>query len=77
MLRACYGDAEDAAAAKRTSEDAHPLGRVATPQDVAALVVWLASDEARFVTGPCWAVDGGLTAGAGWELPPVARDIPR
>lgn len=77
MLRAFYGDAGDVVSARRTSEDAHSLGRVVTPQDVAALVVWLVSDEARYITGQCWAVDGGLTTGAGWELPPVARDIPR
>lgn len=38
-----------------------PLGRVATPEDVAAAVVYLASDAASFVTGTVLAVDGGLT----------------
>lgn len=37
-----------------------PLGRANTPQDVAALAVFLASDGARNVTGQCWHVDGGL-----------------
>jgi len=39
----------------------HPAGRVGTPEDVANLVVWLAGDEARFVTGAEIVVDGGMT----------------
>jgi NAD(P)-dependent dehydrogenase (short-subunit alcohol dehydrogenase family) len=39
-----------------------PLGRLATPEDVAAAFVYLASDEAAFVNGVAFPVDGGLTA---------------
>jgi len=39
----------------------HALGRVGTPQEVAAAVTWLASDRASFVTGACLNVDGALT----------------
>ena len=38
----------------------HPLGRVGTPEEVANLVLFLASDEAAFCTGGCYRVDGGL-----------------
>ena len=37
----------------------HPLGRTGTPEDVARLIVWLASPEATFVTGQVWTIDGG------------------
>ena len=39
-----------------------PLGRLATPQDVAKAALFLASDEASFITGVSLPVDGGLTA---------------
>jgi meso-butanediol dehydrogenase / (S,S)-butanediol dehydrogenase / diacetyl reductase len=41
----------------------YPLGRIGTPDEVAACVLFLASDEASFVTGATLTVDGGLTSG--------------
>jgi len=37
----------------------HPVGRTGTPQEVAALARWLVSEEASFVTGQIWTIDGG------------------
>ena len=42
--------------------DRHPVGRLGRPEDVASLVLWLASDEASFVSGSLFTIDGGLTA---------------
>ena len=41
---------------------AHPVGRLGETEEVAAVVVWLSSDEASFVTGIAHTVDGGLTS---------------
>ena len=41
---------------------AHPIGRLALPQEIAEAAVWLCSDEASFVTGHAMAVDGGLSS---------------
>ncbi|MCQ4437414.1 SDR family oxidoreductase, partial [Clostridioides difficile] len=43
------------------AEQATPLGRIAEPDDVAALIAFLLSDAARQITGPVVHVDGGLT----------------
>jgi len=45
-----------------------PLGRFGRPDDIADVVVFLASDAARFVTGTIIPVDGGTTAASGWYL---------
>jgi NAD(P)-dependent dehydrogenase (short-subunit alcohol dehydrogenase family) len=42
----------------------HPVGRVGTPEEVAAVVVFLASDESSFVTGESLRVDGGMVVRA-------------
>ncbi|THD82241.1 glucose 1-dehydrogenase [Aliigemmobacter aestuarii] len=58
-LRATSDDLE---AAKAAAGSVHPLGHMGEPDDIAWAVVWLASDEAKFVTGAEIAIDGGYTA---------------
>ena len=52
---------DDPAAARRDFIARQPMGRLATAEEIAGLVVWLASDEAAFVTGQAVAIDGGIT----------------
>lgn len=42
--------------------DVHPMRTYGTPNDIANLVNWLASDEARYASGQLWVIDGGLSA---------------
>jgi len=53
----------DPAAARRTLEALSPMNRMAKMEEVAALVAYLASDEAAFSTGAEYLIDGGSTAG--------------
>ncbi len=47
---------------QRAVRNVHPLRTYGTPEDVANLVNWLASDEARYASGQLWVLDGGLSA---------------
>ena len=58
-LRAISDDLEGAKAA---AGSVHPIGHMGEPDDIAWAVVWLASDEAKFVTGAEIVIDGGYTA---------------
>lgn len=42
--------------------EVHPMRTYGTPDDIANLVNWLASDEARYASGQLWVLDGGLSA---------------
>ncbi len=62
MLNAEFEALGDRAQARADEVATVPLGRLGTPQDIAAVVAFLASDAAGFVSGAAWAVDGGKTA---------------
>ena len=47
---------------KREFDELHPMGRMGTPEDVAALALYLASDDSSWMTGSILTLDGGLTA---------------
>ena len=52
---------EDPVAARAAFVARQPMGRLATAEEIAPLVVYLAADESQFVTGQAYAVDGGIT----------------
>ena len=63
MIRDAWKQFGDETEARRLWASKHPLGRIATPREVANAVLFLASDEASFITGVALPVDGGITAG--------------
>lgn len=58
--------------ARGWGKDAQPVGRMGEPEDIAAAVAWLASDDSEWVTGTSQVVDGGLLAGRPWRKLPRA-----
>jgi NAD(P)-dependent dehydrogenase (short-subunit alcohol dehydrogenase family) len=62
MIKVWVESQDDPATFRRQREQTIPQGRMADPQDVASAVLYLASDEARSVTGASISVDGGYTA---------------
>lgn len=48
----------------RERNEEHPLGRVGRPEEIANLITWLSSDEASYVSGINYIIDGGAWAGA-------------
>ncbi|WP_350333938.1 SDR family NAD(P)-dependent oxidoreductase [Coralliovum pocilloporae] len=47
---------------QKAVRDVHPMRTYGKPEDIANLVNWLASDEARYAAGQLWVIDGGLSA---------------
>ncbi len=62
MLTQFFPHGVDEATARAEAENVHPLRTIGTPTDMANLVFWLVSDEARYTTGQLWVLDGGLSA---------------
>lgn len=62
MSTDAFALARDQQAARLDALVRHPAGRLGDPKDVANLVSWLAGEQAAFVTGQCFTVDGGLSA---------------
>jgi NAD(P)-dependent dehydrogenase (short-subunit alcohol dehydrogenase family) len=60
----------DGIAGRGALESMVPLGRYARPDEMAATVAWLLSDESSYATGGTFAVDGGGMASAGPYIPP-------
>jgi len=62
MVESYVESAGDVEAGRAALADLHPLGHVGEPEDVAYGILYLASDEAKFITGAELVIDGGYTA---------------
>jgi NAD(P)-dependent dehydrogenase (short-subunit alcohol dehydrogenase family) len=62
LVQEWFENQPDPAEAERQIRDLHPLRRIASPGEIAHFIVFVASDEASFVTGAELYVDGGLSA---------------
>ena len=62
MLQSFFQDSGDIESLQQAVREVHPTKTYGTPEDIANLVLWLASDEARYASGQLWVLDGGLTA---------------
>lgn len=62
MVEAFAMSQGDQAEVRRAMDAKHPLGHVGEPDDIAWGIVYLASDESKFVTGSELVIDGGYTA---------------
>ncbi len=62
MVEGSLREAGDAAEGRRALVALHPLGHLGDPDDVGYAILYLASDESKFVTGSELVVDGGYTA---------------
>ena len=57
-IKAQGGNYEEVLAAFKARQ---PIGRIGTPEEIATLAVYLASDESSYTTGIAWSIDGGMT----------------
>jgi NAD(P)-dependent dehydrogenase (short-subunit alcohol dehydrogenase family) len=63
MLKGIFEEQSDPAAARAAAVGYHPIGRLGRPLDIADAFVYLASDDAAWITGVALVVDGGFTVG--------------
>lgn len=68
MLRQFFDSQSSPLRAQAQAATVHALKRLSTPDDVASITLWLASDEASFATGQSYVLDGGLTSGRTFDL---------
>lgn len=62
LVEKVISDSEDPEATRRILSDDRPLKRMGTPEDIAAGILFLASDETPYATGTVLSIDGGYTA---------------
>jgi len=62
LLRAAAAESGNPEAFLQGLRDSHPVGRIADVAEIAPLYQFLASEEARFITGAIVMIDGGYTA---------------
>jgi NAD(P)-dependent dehydrogenase (short-subunit alcohol dehydrogenase family) len=62
LVKAALEKAPDPAAARRAVEESRPANRLGRPEEIAAGILYLASDESPYATGAILSIDGGYTA---------------
>ena len=63
MIHAAWRQFGNVVEARKLWAAKHPLGRIASPEEIARVILFLASTDASFITGTALPVDGGITAG--------------